>query len=376
MESKVISPQHVPGYTMPTMVYFGRGSLAALAELKLGNRVVLVCGRHFRDSAFFQLVTNVYLSNVLVYPTDVRQSNADSINRLIDFCRQAGCDGIVAIGGGTVMDSAKCAAALTNAGGYIEAYLSGNQSVTQPGVPLIAVPTTAGTGSEVTPWATVWGAAKKYSLAASTMFPSLAIVDPALTDSLSPITTAHAGCDALVQAVEAYWSINHNPVSDQYALEAIPTIMRHLEPAAGGLDITARDGMMWGALMSGLAFSNTQTTICHAVSYPLSARWQVAHGQAVVVTLPLFIEYVVPALPPDRQRSLLQAFGANNIPELANLVRNLIHRLGLVSKLSELGITADDLGTIATEALTAERANNTPRVPTISELETLLISAL
>ena len=130
------------------------------------------------------------------------------------------------------------------------------------------------------------------------MFPSHAIVDPELTMSLSPAMTAISGIDALTQAVEAYWSKRSQPISDLYALGAISRIMSNLEDAHKNGQPEARTAMAEGSLMSGLAFSNTKTTICHSLSYPMTALFGVSHGQAVSITLPAFLLSQVLALKP------------------------------------------------------------------------------
>lgn len=375
-----ILPRVEKGYQMPTMVYFGRGAveeIADLPEMTGLKKIILVCGEHFKQSAVFGNLKQNLAKNgakVFVYEGKIAKSDFETINALIDFCRTNVFDLIVAVGGGTILDTAKCAAILSTNEGLVEDYLvSKTRQLQVKSIPFLAVPTTAGTGSEVTPWAVVWdyGNYEKYSLASPLMFPYLALVDSSLTDELPAKVTAETGMDALAQAVEAYWSKFHNPVSDEYALKAIKLVMDNLALAVNLPTPEARDWMAKASLLAGLAFSNTKTTICHSVSYPITIHRGIAHGQAVSVTLPAFIRYSLPVME-GREKPLLEALGADNIEMAAQKVETLMKEINLAAKLSELGIKKEDIPTIVAEGYNPDRANNAPRVPTPDELKLIL----
>lgn len=375
-----ILPRTEKEYSMPTIVYFGRGvvgEIADLPEILKFKNILLVCGGHFIQSGVFtELKQNLSRNGaeVLVYEGKIAKSDFETVNELTDYCRSNAPEFVIAVGGGTILDTAKCAAVLATNEGEVEDYLvSKNRQLKSKSIPFLAVPTTSGTGSEVTPWAVVWDYEnhEKYSLSSLLMFPFMALVDPSLTDELPAKVTAETGMDALTQAIEAYWSKFHNPVSDEYALKSIRLVMDNLALAVNSPTPESRDHMAKASLFAGLAFSNTKTTICHSVSYPITIHWGVAHGQAVSVTLPAFIRYSLSAME-GREKPLLEALKAENIETAARNIETLMKSINLATKLSELGIREEDISTIVKEGYNPDRANNAPRIPTPNELKNIL----
>ena len=377
---KKIPPQKTETYGMPTEVIFGRGAFKLIENEEIiirAKKIVIVAGEHFKQtSSFIDLEKKLEGKEieVIVYDTKIAKSDFDTINSLTDYFRKNAPEIVIVIGGGTILDTAKCAAILAINGGNVEDYLVTKKlQLDNKGIPLVTVPTTSGTGSEVTPWAVIWDFAnhEKHSLSSPLMFPYLAVVDPALTDNLPPKITAETGMDALTQAIEAYWSKFHNPVSDKYALEAIKLVMKYLSIAVNDSTPESRNMMSKASLFAGLAFSNTKTTICHSVSYPMTAHWGVAHGQAVSVTLSEFIRYSLPAMQ-GRERKLIKALGADSVEEAAQKVGDLMKDVHLATRLSELEIKKEDIPIIVLEGYDPDRANNAPRVPTQEELKLIL----
>lgn len=376
----VIEPVEIGKYKMPTRVIFGRGSLDQLKNIKEivgSSRVVIICGDHFKLSQDFKKLIKDLGSKVIVYGDTVKKSTFFTINSFTDFCRENNPSVVVSIGGGAILDTGKCGAILAVNGGFVEDYVKiKKRNLEKKGITFIAIPTTAGTGSEVTPWATVWGNDNlKYSLSSPEfMFPDVALVDSSLTDSLSREITAESGIDSLAQAIEAYWNVNHNSVSDKYALKAIEIIMNSLEKAVNNPDYDSRDKMSLASLTSGLAFSNTATTICHSISYPITAHWNVSHGQAVSITLPAFFEYIVPVLDIGRRKKLLESIKANDEKEGSLRIYYLMKNIWLKTKLSELGISKKGIGIIVEEGYNPDRARNAPRIPSNQELKEMLLT--
>jgi alcohol dehydrogenase class IV len=206
------------------------------------------------------------------------------------------------------------------------------------------------------------------------MFSDYAIVDPDLTDNLPPTITAQSGIDALVQSIEAYWSINHNPISDKYALESIKLIINNLEKSVNNPTKTSRENMALGSLYGGLAFSNTQTTICHAISYPITANWNIPHGQAVCITLPIFMDIFIPLMKISRKIKILNALGLmhNNKPD--QQIQSLIKNIGLKTKLSELGVPRIGINIILNDSFSNSRINNTPIPISKNDLKNILLA--
>jgi len=204
--------------------------------------------------------------------------------------RGAGIELIVALGGGSAIDTAKVFAACAGDFSVVRAHLeSAGKSELPTPLPIIAIPTTAGTGSEVTCWATVWDseAKRKYSLADPRLYPAAAIVDPDLTLSLPRALTLSTGLDALSHALESLWNRNANPVSASYAVAAARDILEVLPALLDRLDDPAlRSRMAQAALFAGLAFSNTKTALAHSLSYDVTLHHGVPHGIACSFTLP------------------------------------------------------------------------------------------
>lgn len=363
-------------YFLPTKIIFGSGSLTRLREIVSQfkpKKILLVAGEHLKkDGTVKKLIAG--FKELLVYEKRISKSSLEAIDELASFCQAEKPDLIIAIGGGTILDTAKAAAILANNPGSVRDYVvGGEKEIARPGVPVVAIPTTSGTGSEVTPFAVVWDTKnkKKLTLASDLAYPKVALVDPELTDNLPPEITANTGIDALAQAIESYWAKKHNPTSDIFALRAVKLIMINLEKAVNNPDRKSREMMAQGSLFAGLAFSNTATTICHAVSYPITIYWDVPHGQAVAITLPSFIEYSLSALK-ERKAPLLIALGVKDEKRAAKKVASLIRKAGLATKLSQLGIKKKDIQLIVDEGFHLGRAGNAPKVPTPQELKGIL----
>jgi phosphonate metabolism-associated iron-containing alcohol dehydrogenase len=274
-------------------------------------------------------------------------------------------DWVIGIGGGSVLDMVKSLAFIARQREGLRAFLT-NENVEPPcpGLPFIAIPTTSGTGSEVTPWATVWDKQenKKFSLSHREMFPDYAIVDPILTISLPAYITAYTGYDALSHALEAFWSRYANPVSDLFAVEAIRLVMKHLRPVIEDLsNLEHRIGLARASLYAGLAFSNTKTTAVHAISYPMTLHFGVPHGVACSLTLAEFWWYNLDIIDPPKVARLLAAVGEKDPEAFAGRLKALAHQIGLPITLSAAGIPREGLDIILDEGFHPERVVNNPR---------------
>lgn len=221
-------------------------------------------------------------------------SSMDVVNEVARLYTARGCDGFVSIGGGSVIDTTKGAAASLACEGVDFATLQGSEILKYDLPPFIAVPTTAGTGSEVTLVAVVADTQKhaKLSFTSYKLAPHAAILDPALTSSLPPKLTATTGMDALTHAIEAYTSIQKNPVSDAFAVKAIELIAANLPRAcAEGSDVDARASLALASLMAGAAFSNAMVGIVHALGHSLGGLCHIPHGQAMMMLLPHCVRF-------------------------------------------------------------------------------------
>ncbi len=279
----------------PTRIHFGEGCRGELTEIIQGQRVLVVTSKrgraHFEaDSLLSQLPSSdsqlVWVDSVLSNP-GLEQTQAE-ISRLA----KENIDCVVGFGGGSALDTAKAlAVALApNAGTKDLATLiaSPQEHITGAILPLHAIPTTSGTGSEVTPFATIWdhGRRKKMSLVGPQFFPSTALVDPELTWELPEQPTISTGLDALNQAFESVWNRNRTPVSTLFAARAIELALTAIPRLAADLtDQGARSAIAEASLLAGLCISQTRTAICHSTSYPLTAHFGAPHGLACAYTM-------------------------------------------------------------------------------------------
>ncbi|WP_427149852.1 iron-containing alcohol dehydrogenase, partial [Rhizobium leguminosarum] len=285
-------------------------------------------------------------------------------------CREGGCDAVVAIGGGSVMDTAKLVAYLAkNPDKLDDIYgvdLAGER------LPLLLVPTTAGTGSEVTPIAIVTTpTSEKKGVISLRLISDWAILDPQLTLGLPPRQTAETGIDAMVHAIEAYTSKSgKNPISDQLALKALSLLSANLRKVyRDGSDLKARSEMLLGSMLAGMAFANSPVAAVHALAYAVGARFGLTHGRSNALVLTHVLEFNRPAaemlyaelsevIQPGYRRQSDAADAAAFIAEVGAICRDC----GVPSSLSAVGIGEDDLSKLAEDAMKYERLlKNNPR---------------
>lgn len=312
----------------PVRVVFGKGSFSRIATLTGGRRALLVTTAGFTRRGVTATVRG-WLGQGLVRVVDNVESNPElsAIVEAAESLADLSVDVILAVGGGSAIDSAKVLGVMLSRRGdgfSLRCYLdSGSGSLTDPGIPVIAAPTTAGTGSEVTPFATVWDATsgRKYSVSGPALFPTVALLDPLLTLTLPRDVTISTGMDAVSQALEAVWNINATPVTTSYATHALRTAMCALPSLADRLsDVELRSQMLEASLFSGLAISNTRTAIAHSMSYPLTQHYGVPHGIACGFALPEILEFNAWA-DDGRLRGLAMSLGRGSIAELQRVLR-------------------------------------------------------
>jgi len=220
------------------------------------------------------------------------------VDSIADKARTSGAQAVIGLGGGSSIDSAKVAAALVGNDGSIKDYI-GVGLLPKPGLPILAVPTTAGTGSEVTYLSILSDLENetKKGFGSAFIMPRFAFLDPVLTVGLPPHITAPTGMDALCHCVEAYTSANANPYSDALAVKAIEIIGANIRTAFNnGTDLKARENMLLGSLMAGIAFANAGVTAVHAFAYPLGGMFHVPHGLANSLMLPVIIKFNASAM--------------------------------------------------------------------------------
>ncbi len=272
---------------------------------------------------------------------------------------------VIGLGGGSALDAAKAVAAQGHRGldrDWLSAHLRDGRpfpSGFEP-LPLLAIPTTSGTGSEVTPWATIWDErdGKKYSLNHPSLFPEAAFLEPALTLSLPTETTVASAIDALSHAMESVWNINANPISDAVALRAISMIPTALEQIlADEQNLTVRARLQEASLLGGLAISHTRTALAHSLSYPLTGRLGLPHGIACGFTLPEILRLNSSAAP-ERLRTIAVALGRDSAEEAVQRLYALFAKVGLGRYLTDCIPNAGSLQAFRGQLINPQRAGN------------------
>ena len=294
--------------------------------------------------------------------------------------RDNGCDFLVAVGGGSPMDTAKAIAVMVTNSGSIEDY-QGLGKIPQKGSPVIAVPTTAGTGSEVTPFTIITDTRRDVKMLIGSPFitPEVAIVDPSLTLTMPQDLTAATGIDALTHAIEAYVSVKAQMISDIFCLSAIELISGNLKPAwTDGNNVEAREKTMLGALQAGIAFSNSSVALVHGMARPIGAYFHVPHGASNAALLGVVMEFSLTGNP-GRYAHIAKAMGEDigGLTDLeaarlgAKAVKTLIKDIK-VSSLRELGVDKEELDKLAPkmaeDAIASGSPSNNPRQATKEEI--------
>ncbi len=287
-------------FHLPTLIRFGSGVFAGLKEIiekDLGvSRAFLVTDEGIRKAGLVERVLDV-LPDIGVFEKIEPNPRHSTVNNAGDIVRSLSPEIIIGLGGGSVLDAAKAVALLGANPGKIEDY-EGRRKYQSPPLPVLAIPTTCGTGSEVTWVSVITHTERKFkmSIKGPEMFPAAALVDPDMLVSLPPVLVASTGMDAIVHAIEAYTVKPATLITDMFAAEAIQVLFSSLE--AGYNDIknnhSAREGLMKGSMLAGIAFGNSDVGAVHCLSESIGALFDVPHGVANSIFLPYVMEFNLP----------------------------------------------------------------------------------
>lgn len=370
--------------TQPTRIRFGVGVIDDLAQAVAdvgGAKVMLVVDPSLKEVGVLEKI---------VAPLDgagVKYVLFDHVDpepglKLADegakIAGKAKCDCVIGAGGGSAMDVAKAVSILLTNGGKAVDYL-GLGRITKPGVPKIMVPTTAGTGAEVTFTAVFINekTKSKGGMNGDPLYPEMAVLDPALTLTLPPHVTAAPGIDAFTHALEAFVSTQAHPISDMYALEAMSLISANLAMAfANGANIEARSAMMMGSLLGGKALATAGVGLVHAMAYPLGGMFGIPHGLANAVLLPYVVDYNIIGNP-DKFARIAEVMGYDvadlSLRDAARTAVEAVYELNqdveIPASLEAIGVPADKIPKMAEIALTVTRpVENNPRRPSLDDV--------
>ncbi|MQA08878.1 MAG: iron-containing alcohol dehydrogenase [Pseudonocardiaceae bacterium] len=340
----------------PVRVLSERGAVD-MAARNARSPAVLVIGGHSRRSEFGEAANH---RKRLVVPS----SRWNSVLALAAELRRLRPGSVVAVGGGSVLDAAKVACGL--AGLPDEPALGDLVNGTIPlrrTIELWQIPTTAGTGSEVTKWSSIWTEdGRKVSVEADALYADVAVLDPALTASMDARLTAATGLDALGHAVESIWSRNHRPETDRLACHALGLIARHLPDAVSGPTARHRTGMSSAALHAGLALSWCRSTAPHALSYPFTGVLGIEHGLAVGLMLLAVLEPTERIAPQrvELAANALRISGSSGSRGIAAFVKDIFSRAGLTARLGGFGVTPEFVDQTVAAAAAQPRFANHP----------------
>ncbi|OON95728.1 MAG: alcohol dehydrogenase [Epulopiscium sp. Nele67-Bin005] len=377
-------------FKVPQTIEFGLGSLKKLPEFLEENNsqhVFLISDKGLESIGLVDKVQKIISDSGISCTTFLEISpnpTIEMVNEAAKLYKQCGATSIVALGGGSPIDVAKAVGVLVVYGGKITDY-EGMHKVPGPIVPMIVIPTTAGTGSEATASAVITDEQRNYKMTVFTyeILPKYAILDPELIMTAPASISAACGVDAFIHALEAYISRNASPFSDMMAEKAMELIGRSLRRfVANRSDVEAACDMMAGSNFAGISFAWARLGNIHALSHPVSAYFHVPHGVANAILMPTVIEYNALA---DNGRyekiynyiSTQKEPVQNFKPEmLAEELRNLNQDLGIPNNLSAVGVTEDLIETMAKDAMTSGNILANPRQSTVVDLVNLYKKAL
>jgi len=368
--------------------FFGMDALGHVGKEaeKLGaGNVLVVTGPTVKkagilDKALSFLKAEDLKVEVNIQDRDTPEPATDVVEETAEIAKKGDFDVIIGLGGGSIMDVAKMASALVINPGKTKDYF-GKEKVPRRGKPTIMIPTTAGTGAEITKHAIFLDRESnvKKAVASTSLLPDVAIVDPMLTVSCPPHVTASAGIDAFIHAAEPFISKNANAVTEVLALEAVQLITRWLGPAfSDGQDLDARYYMSLGSMMSGMVLNNSGTSLVHALAYPIGGEFHCSHGVSLTALLATCFEFVIVARQ-DKMIMLAEAMGESveglSAREAALLapeaIRHLVKSVGLPGSLRELGVKdKSNLQYWAEEAHKEQRLlSRSPRVLSVEDIK-------
>jgi len=367
-------------FASPVQLVFGNGSLARLAEFAPWDSILVVTTPGaVRRKSIDRVLDQLSDRDVEVYSMATPGPQLEVLEEASKRLKQRNHQGIVGFGGGSAIDSSKAFSYLLNAPSQslTQHFQGGKPLADVPLTPILAVQTAAGTGAEVTPFATIWDTVeqRKYSLGPPDIYPQTALLDPELTLSLPADLTLSACLDTLCQALESLWSRSANPVTTSFglrsasiALEMIPRLMADLE------NLELRTRMLEASLLGGLAIASTKTTLAHSISYPITLRFGVLHGLACAFSIVQVVRFNAET----DEGSLLgsaRALGFDSIESLAICLEELLTSTGALHWLATLIPSKTDLLALGSQAITPGRADNNPRHVSVNDVQGIMAAA-
>ena len=377
-------------FSVPQNIIVEKGGLAKLPEVAKelgGTKAFIISGPHLNKMGIVGKCIEALEAKGIkatAYTDTEGNPSVETVEKATESFKESDSDFIIALGGGSPMDVAKAVGVVAKYGGNITDYEGGGKV---PGdiIPLIAVPTTAGTGSEVTAFSVITDHSRNYKLTVFSykLIPAYAILDANLLTTAPPSVAAACGIDAMVHALEAYISTAASPFSEAMSEKALELIGKNIRRyVANRGDIDAAENMLVGSLFAGIAFSWARLGNVHAMSHPVSAFFNVPHGVANAILLPTIVEYNALA-DTGKYYKIYRYIAKAPVPEevfepdmLVNEIKALNKELNIPASLSEAGVTDDKIGAMSEDAMKSGNILVNPRSSTIKDIEMLYNKAL
>lgn len=347
-------------FSLPVKIYFGTDKIKELPEIikEFGyKRGVLVCSNTLRKNGTADKIIENCNGVIVDVFSDIRPNpTTDNVNDCVKVLRENNADFAVALGGGSPMDCCKAACAIAKGDDTIENYHTGGKPINADEViPMLAVATTSGTGSEITNISVLTDLNKnvKSTMNDPLMYPKAAIVDPRLTLSVPPKVTASTGLDVLAHALESFWSVLHQPICEACAVHATRLVFKWLYKAyCEPENLEAREKMAEASIIAGVAFSNPRTAGSHACSFPLTNLYGVPHGEACAMTLDYFTRFNAEA-ENGRLNDFARDCGFSDAYQMADAITDLKKQMGMAMTLTEIGVkTEEEIETLTKMSMT------------------------
>ncbi|GAB2542560.1 iron-containing alcohol dehydrogenase [Gracilibacillus alcaliphilus] len=378
-------------YEIPTKIEFGAGyvnQLKRYVEEVKGNKALVIGDPGVVEAGIVEKVEKPLIEGKVPYEifSDIgAEATIESVDHAYKIAKEKNCNVIIGVGGGSSLDTAKSVGMLLGNGGDIRDYV-GLDKVQSPGFPVIAIPTTAGTGSEITRFSVLSDKQAKAKLSVGSMFncPTIALCDPELTITLPPHITASTGMDALTHALESYVNKVTQPISEALSLQAMKLVARSLRLAVvQGENMEARKDMLLASTMAAMAFNTTRLGLAHSLAIPLGARFNIPHGVVNAILLPEVMRFNL--IGNTKKFAQIASVFGENIVHLSEkeaakraviAIEQLKMDIGITQNLSDFGVREDHLEAIAREAMESGNTPINPVKPTIEDFKNICRSLM
>jgi len=327
----------------PTKIYFERNGIEKYLPLlkNYGKKVLIVSGKNFiYKTGLIEKIETIFKKeniNYSIFSKVEPEPDIENVEEGVKFCKKEKCDVILAIGGGSAIDAGKCIAVLATNPGNLRNYFGEVEYENEP-LPIIAIPTTCGTGSEVTRYAVIIDRKEKTKKTVSSekIMPKLAILDPNVLDFLPPLLVAATGMDAFCHAIESYLAINSDFISKFFSIESLKLLKENLKKAVEG-DRESKEKVFLASTFAGYAINKTGTIIVHGIGYSLTIKYKIHHGTSNALFLPHVLEF----LKDNNYRKEIKEL--EKIIKTNSELKNFITSLGLPIRLKDIGAKKEDI---------------------------------